>query len=461
MSAITGSWESIPGSELRGRRAIRASTIQQMLTNAVSLYEALANSAAPSSVAAQEYVGHDHGFVGGATITHGAVACIDGFDSPIRTYTPAASPFSDAKLVTRIPVNPGIWLQRNVSLDVWISALAVTEKFSVSVSGGTPVIIEPTAEALGPRWHRLTAPAGDMNHQTTGLVVTVELVGAASTSPSFKLFSVLAAETAALSLPPSVAVQVPAQTGGAEVFSYFDRLDHALADNDEWLDAELLMALESAVSALYEHVSDRPTPGASAQYIRGHDHATDGGRAVPMGLCLSAGGEPGLSLSALYSVVCTTQNQWYFIDESAGTRRSVGTAGGSITAGIWRIPVSPGISSTGSPPTSAPTLYGEAQLTFTGAGSVVEARFYNVTTGTYSETVTLVGGGAVEAWERIPGSGGVWNEIALEVRCTSHAGVSVELFWTAIYEIPYMGSTAISDGGSSGNRILSTPQGRP
>jgi len=460
MSTITGDWKSIEGSDIRARRPILGSTMEQLLANAVALYEALTDSAAPSG--SQEYVGHDHGFSGGAPIAHGCVACVDGIDAVIFSHTPSGTPSAAKKLVTRFPVNPGIWLQRGAEFDVWVRCLSVNGPFRISVEGGPPLIIEPTDESSGARWHRLRGRAGTHFNSTDGMVFSVEMVGSASNSPRFDLYGLVAAETPEASTPHLAGMRLPPPTTGAEVFSYFGDLDPELGGADEWVDAELLLLLESAIAALHEHTTDTATPGASSQYIKGHDHGTNGGRAVSMGLCFSTGAESTLSLTPPWAQTCTTQSTWYFIDEGSAKRRSAGTAGSSVTAGTWFFPVSPGITSSGNPPTTAPSLHCEIQTTFSGAASpTVEARLHNVTTGDYSETITLTGGGATDTFTRVPCSGGAWNELTLEVRCTSHASVTVDLDWMAVYETPWVGATQVSESSSSGSRILGTPQGRP
>ena len=464
MSTITGDWKSLTGEELRAQRPILASTLEQLCKNAVALYEASEDAAAPSSASAQEYVGHDHGFGGGAPIVHGLVAHVDGIDTPIRTLTPTGTPSSDKKILTRIPVNPGIWLQRNAHLDVWIRAMAVNRPFKVRANEGPELLIEPTDETEGPKWYRMQCRAGDLNNYTDTIIFSMELAGDAGSSPRFDLHAITVSETPATSLPHVMGLHLPPQLGsGTQVLRYFGELDPELAGADEWVDTELLTLLEMAIASLFEHVTDQIAPGATGgQYIKGHDHATNGGRAVPMGLCLTTGADAGLSLAALWAQACAVQNTWYFIDQGSAKRRSAGTAGGAITAGTWYFPVSPGIASSGNPPTTAPSLYSELQVTFSGAASpTVEARLYNVNTGTYSETITLTGGGATDSFNRVPCAAGVWNELTLEVRCTSHAAVTVDLFWLTVHEIPWVNTTQVSDVGSGGNRILGTPQGRP
>jgi len=462
MSSITGDWKSIEGSDIRARRPITAANLEQLLKNAVSLYEALADTTAPSANPAQEYVGHDHGFSGGAPITHGCIACVEGIDAVIFSHTPAATPSAAKERLTRFPVNPGIWIQSGSEFEVWVRCLSVNGPFRISVEGGPPLIIDATAEASGPRWHRLTGRAGRLFNHTEGFVFSVEMLGSVNDSPRFDLYGITAAETPNASTRHVTGVRLPPPTTGTEVWSYFGELDPELGGSDEWVDAELLILLESAIAALHEHTTDTATPGASSQYIKGHDHSTNGGRPVCMGLCFSTGADASLSLTAPFAQVCTTQNTWYFIDQGAATQRSAGTAGSSVTTGTWWFPVSPGITSTGNPPTTAPSLYGEIQTTFTGAASpTVEARLHNVATGDYSETITLTGGGSTDSFSRIPCSGGVWNELTLEVRCTSHAAITVDLDWMAIYEIPWASATQVSEVSSSGSRILGTLTGRP
>ena len=450
---VSSEWKSIDGSEINFNEPIREESFVKMMRNANALYEALLDTT-PPGLSSQEYVGHDHGPHGGTPITHGVVAIADRIVNPLVSVVPTGNPYQVTQQVTMGPVNYGVWEQRGDVLDCWIRCKANGSDFRIAINSSEYFTIKPWADTSPAKWIRLSIPAFNQASYIDNVVVDIHLSGAVS-GASFELYGIIIAETevsslGALRIPPDM-------SSDTEVFSYFDVMEELLAADEEWVDAELMLLLEGAINSITEALIDKEAPGASSQYIKGHDHSTNGGRPLNMGLVYSMGVDSGLALP-VFSPSLAVQNTWYFLDQGSTYQRSSGTAGGSVTAGCVLGPVSPGVSSSGSPPTSNPSLVSRVVIDFT-APATVELRVMNVTTGTYSETVSVTLPGSTSEFIRVPCSGGVWNEFTLEMRCTTQANLDVDVLEWHIYEIPYAGSSKVSTVDSSGNRILATPLG--
>jgi hypothetical protein len=471
---IRGRWATTPTTDIEVMRPIASETVVRWMEALVALHEALLDTAAPQAPA-QEYVGHDHAYSGGGAITHGAAACAWALSGPpLVDFAPTADGQTFAVALGQLAVNPGVDGRDGVGLELAIFALADGASFDVGLGTRTALrpdavgVIERTEEVDGAAWTTLAVPASRDNAKfwSYRTVLTARCVGP-FTGARLRIYAAIVAETREASFPPQGSLSPPPPIGGDTLsYSYMDALETDLALAEEWFDADLWLRLESAANALYECLLDRARIGAASQYIRGHDHADYGGRPAPMGFLVQSGVDSLRGCSPPFSPLLAA-GVWTFADAAAVTVRSSGVAGGAVVTGIWRVPISPGLTSpAGSPPAGSPVLMGWIQMTGTAlAGEVVVGQWVEITTGQRSEVATINLAGTPTYWFQIPCVGGAWNEYALELQQTTaflpafpvvlHAAGLEEDVIAAV--APILLPVTCAEAPSSGNRILATP----
>jgi len=446
-------YDQINGRHYIARAMMRESTPQQLMAALNALKESIDDSVTKGASVSQEYIGHSHDHIrGGGPITRGLVLSMDSGDTPMESFADITN--KEARSY-KIPVSPGLGALSNerAVYEVRFRYKVQTEPVVVQWGGGQTMQLEPFAEADRPIWQRTSHPIwitdgwGDLHL----LVDTLD-------GGTFDLYAIHVWETYEWSMPRigSDDYMWQTQASGATILSYFDVLDNILCQAGDSFDAETYKRCQSAVNALYSYILDAPPPGTSTQAIKGHDHHSSGygGGSVPMACIYSAGSVD----NPLWTETLTTQNTWYYVDTTATSRRTTGTpAGTPTTVALYEAWVSPGITSSGAPPSTHP--YTQAHITFSesGTGGTFEFRLYQIGTTTHSAALSVTsdsGGFGKGIITFIPCVGNSLNLYALEARCTSHASRSVNILTINHAEIVEWDETTISLSASSGDQPL-------
>jgi hypothetical protein len=417
-----------------------------------ALYEALGDGTAPGA-SSQDLMGHDHEYEGGWPITKGCVFSVDTGDEHFLSLGS-----SNGHILGYFPVSPGLG-QRNGEHMVLFRYKLYGEKWRIRFGGGEDVELEPFDEGDAPRWAVAYMPIPVLHgwQQVTCGAVRAS----ASATGALVLHGVHVYETAnCIDL-----MGVDPQNVGGSVTNYAywgsdQRLDEILAVAGDWLDANTMLWLEECINALREYTTDRPRPGSASQYIKGHDHnpSGQGGRPVPRAMVFSAADW----VNPLFTLTTGAVNTWHYIDESAGAFRrtdSGSTPGGTATTTeIWRGPVSPGFTSSGSPPSSTPYLTAWINIG-DSAGATFEVRVRNLLASAVSATTSGVTAGWIFI-DKIPCVGDQWNQFILEIRSTTDSTVDVYLNAIMIAELGYHAGTARTYVASSGGAPLAVANER-
>lgn len=417
-----------------------------------ALYEGLRDTTAPGA-AAQLFFGHDHEFEGGWPLAKGCVFSVDTGD---EHFISLAS--GQGNGLGYMPVSPGLGERQGTQIVLFRYRVYGGDKWRLSF-GGAWVELESFEEADHPRWAIAEARCAVL-HGWRSFGVGASRDGAGS-GATCVLYGVHVYETA--NCIPLVGAD-SRYLGSSTSYAYWgadQRLDDILATAGDWLDANTLLWVEECVNALREHCDDRARPGTASgsQYIKGHDHnpSEQGGRPVPRGMIVSAADWR----DRLFSTLLVTAGTFYYIDEGAGAirRTDAGStpAGVATTTGIWRGPVSPGFTSTGSSP-SAPYLTAWVYLDVAAGSPQFDVRIRNLTAAAVSATTA----GASPGWifvSQIPCVGDQWNEWVLEVASNTN-NTTVRLKAIMLAELGYHAGTARTYVLSSGTSALAAANER-
>ena len=235
------------------------------------------------------------------------------------------------------------------------------------------------------------------------------------------------------------------------IYKWFGSVDDELVAGDQWLDAEIMTRLYGFGNALFEGVLDRFAPGGS-QSIKGHDHATQGGRAVARGTAYTAGTGGAGSIyggSDLFTATIASAAAWYDVDADSNIER--------VSAGIpmWKVYVSEGMNTA----TKGSYLWAYFHGAWTGhpySSIQTSIRIVNSTTATNSETYTQTDsptGGSpivdvVGQLVQIPCEPG-WNDLKMQVQFnTVHSSFDFNLINISILEAPASGGAVATSSGS-------------
>lgn len=459
--AVEVSWRSIPLSAILPGSPVQAEDAEGrlLLSNLNALDEALANRACPGS-SGQLVFGHDHGEEGGGPIIRGMAWCADGGSSTIKVFDPTTASRETLDIGLAVS-SPGLNPDGRQMYRVDIKYKAIAAKWRIRFNAGPEVQLENFDEAAAPRWATLFGPIPNSDWLTNANAL--EAWAESNHDPAeLHIYTMVVWETYGNSQYQAGAIDIPHIAGTYTVYSYPGAvLDKILVTDGDSVDALTLADSTMRANALYEHTMDRPALGATTQRIMGHDHYASGygGRPVPMG-CIYYTRTYDLSGGAeLYAIICTVQNTWYYFDETASARRTTAasTPGGTVTTHpMFLARVTHGFSSSGSPPSSAPYLVAMAYIRHAASPSAtIEVRIYNLSTGNYS-AVTTGGGASEEALfiDQIPCTAGIVNRFAVEVRCTSAAGVTVDMLGCCLFEVGSYAGTNRAYVASTGSAPL-------
>lgn len=446
---------------------------RKLLANVNALDEALANRACPGS-SAQTFFGHDHALEGGIPLIRGMSFCADGGQEPIIVFASAGSTseWPQGAAFGLSNASPGLNPDGRQLYRVDIKYKAIQSDFKIRFNAGDEVNVEQFDEGDAPRWVACfgSIPSDDWLTEANGIKVSA-VTPFAKSNPlghtndvELQIYSIVMTETYEQSqYHGGGKIDLKSEPGSYTVYSHpNEKLASELVGDDDSQDALTRANTVMRVNALYEHTMDRKALGASVQTLEGHDHdpAGYGGRAVAMGCIYRCKNWRLATAYYLWTITCTVQNVWYYMDQAYAGRQRRTTAGSTPSGTVTTHPmilatVSPGFTSTGNPPTTVPFLIGVVELRHVAVPTAtIEIVWYNLTTGT-SSPVTA-GSGTVSdetiVSTHVPCSGGVTNKFAIEVRCTSHAGLVVDVIGMALFEAgQYQGSnsTYVASTGSA------------
>lgn len=428
------------------RDAVKETTLKNIYAFAPALYEACWDDAAEGA-SSQRYQGHDHTEEGGGgPLIRGLCLSEHGGDDYLYQldFTEAGQRLeisqqanSNRRVVRggnyTYPVSPML----GGVLEGWFLYTGANSTFFVEMGfGADPIEVEgDTGET--PRKVPFSVPLkpGEMNKLS--MYVRCDEYDPEN-PPQFTLYAIYLSETRNSygSRPP--ALQVPPSAGVGVVKAGHMTLAQELVEDQLFLDSDALLRPSAMLNATYEGIEDAPAPGASSQTIAGHDHDPLGwgGRALGRNVIYRAGCGGGTMFSSSIGSASSYQR----VDDG-GLRESDGEA-------MFEAPVSPGLTSSGSPPTTAPYLTAEIYLVTdpdATSGATVLLRMRNRTTGNYS-AVTTLGPGIVKngrfAIDKIPCQPG-WNLMDLEISCSVDS-TTIYVNQVVIYE-----NTARGGGGRS------------
>lgn len=417
-----------------------------------ALYEALRDSTAPGA-SAQLFMGHDHEYEGGWPISKGGIFSVDTGDEPFISLASG-----QGNTLGYMPVSPGFGERNGEVLVLFRYKVYGGDKWRLSF-GRDWVELESFDEADAPKWAVATGPSRAL-HGWQIAAVGVQRDGATSGATCY-LYGVHFFETANTLRQVGQDVETMGSSTNYAYWGSDQRLDDILFQSGDWLDANTLLWLEECINALREHTDNRKRPGSTTQYIKGHDHnpSSQGGRPVPRGMVFSAADWR----DRLFSLTTGTAGTWHYIDEGAGGSRR--TDAGSTVAGTpttephFKGPVSPGFTSSGSPPASAPYLTGWVYLYVASGSPTFSVRIRELVSAAVSDTTA----GATSGWvfiDKIPCTEDQWNDFVLEITCTSDNNVTVQLKAVMIAELGYHADTACTYVSSSGTQILASANKR-
>lgn len=446
---IQRGWKELSLALVEARDKIVEGWLQRLYRAAATLYEVLWDDAAPGA-ASQEYQGHDHTPNGGGSpIYRGVVWSENGGD--LVLYQPSFGAANDEVPLTedatatssnlrqdaslmRVLESPG--LVRGVGLLTgWICYEARNSTFTIQFGNGEAIELPATPNEL-PQWVAISTPLkfpGSWSaHDPRVRCGEYD----PENEPALKIYAIhLEEEQAALAGlgGASLPVPIPAAAGG-NVPSGHMELEEDLVAAEEWMDTDSLLRPLSMLNAVFEGTESSAAPGRTTRAVKPHDHDPDGygGRAVGRGLvCMAANGNRGLWTST------PSVNTWTNAD---GGERDVDMMVGYV---------SPGLTSSGSPPSAIPYLGAQVYLYIDGAAaSIVDLRMQTTATPTYSETTTIGAGTEKKGWFRInkiPCEGDAWNGFDLEIR-TDTGGQTIKVLACLIVEESGSGAQGSSAG---------------
>lgn len=429
---VTSRFRALDTSNVMRGAEIVSSWATRCLQAAVALYESVLDVAAPGATS-QQYRGHDHGAEGGAGLIRNSVFSASGHGTPLFTWTAAlGSPSS--YWVGQGYISPRIMDSRTSWL-LLVRYKVTDGTWHLKLNDGPPVLLDSDSMTYAQARWTLDRDTAWNNIKLTAEVV--KLADDKSTS-QLDIYSVNIIETYRDSQPYSwlslrdVTTQ-PSST--ARVLSYFDYLADELVSANEWMDAYTFKTLYSALNALFEIAMDLAAPASSSQYIRGHDHLPlagggSGGRLLPRGKMFSTIGDQylaGFTLGWWTYIGFLLGGAWSYSDAGMTYRR---TSPGSTPSGpVTTLPmiqawVDELFSSSGSPPTTNPYLDGYIAVSCDTPSVTISVRLYHLTSGAVSATTTVTST-SFGKWvylDKIPCTGGSWNEYAVEIMTSADCG---------------------------------------
>lgn len=434
-------WNSIPISDVLPGSAVQASEGEgeYLLGNLNALDEALANRSAPGATS-QTYFGHDHGEEGGGPLIRGCVWVADGGNQPIEVFDPTA-PTINTLLIGLSGSSLGLNPDGRQFYRVDVKYKAISANWRLNFNGGAEIQLEMFEESASPRWASLfgAIPSSDWLAFSNSLELWAE---GNHDAAEFHIYALAVWETYENSQYQGGPIDIPRLSGNYTAYSYPNAvLDEILVEDGDSLDSHTLANTVMRANAVYEHTMDRPALGSSSQRIQGHDHNSGGygGRPVAMS-CIYSAHNFGLSSGdELYTIVCTVQNTWYYFDQTASARRTTASstpAGTQTTHPMFTARITHGFTSSGSPPSSQPYLYGVVSIRHAvNPSAIFEVRIYNISAGAYSATTIGVGASEEKLYiDKIPCLGGIKNRFAVEVRCTSSPSIEVNMTGCSLFE---------------------------
>ena len=428
-----------------------------------ALYEATGDIGAPGA-ASQTITGHNHSTAqGGAPIPRSSILCVDLVSDDFGELNLTEK----NKVLTRDIgiryLSPGIaWRDGSTFTEIVFCANVVGGAIEVWANAGEAqkIKIEPT-KTNELRWFTILCPVlrDDIFEPLT---FSIRLLTDEKTTYWFT--AIEEAETIGASIHELGYREITSSIGSVgEVLAYFGTeatLDSDLVDALHSLDSYTLKILMWSLNALFSWVLDEAPPGAGTQTIKGHDHfkfiapssGGFGGTPIPKSSILSVG-NPHKDLMTCNTTVL---NQWEYTDlsNSAPIRRSTGTPNATTGAGatnMFLAYVSPGLTSSGNPPTSNPFLVAYAHIGGIVAGC--ELRIYNATASALSPVVAASTTTNPDGWiiiTKVPCVGGVWNEFTLQIRSTATASNTYQVRQFGIWECYTDGTEDASIVDSSG-----------
>lgn len=474
--SVTSIFRKLNTAKIFPRIEIVSQFVRDAFNSLNALYESLWDVAAPGA-ASQTFIGHDHCLEGGGPFICNSQLSYGG---PCSTefYTLSNAIAGDAPNVTFLGyhyISPQLAHgDRGTCLEAQICYQAQYADFKVWFNGQKDFAVEL----------KETAASGDEQHAFAPEPIRIPITKDATyvelylfaecsrnsgATTSLKIFSINIAETAAATQP-----QEQGKLGTREItrgaissltfLRYFDVLDDDLAAAWEWFDSYLTTTLYSAVNFILEGILDWATPGASDQYIKGHDHSISdwysagyGGRVVPRGKIFSTYWRN----SSWWCYVNVTYGRLNYIDESSPKRRTTSTPHSS-TLPLFKAYVTQGLNTTftGVFPSyvyDKPWLDAWVYIYWAGNYGNLSILIYNATYNK-SSTATVVSAGW-DGWVRIteiPCREGRWNDFYITVAAASASdnGALARCCGIILGEIYTYDGNLISYTSSDGSRIL-------
>ena len=420
----------------RPRREILREDALSILAFVNALYEGTFGAACPGSGSAS-YVGHDHTPNGGGAPISRGVLWSEGFGTT-HLYSVSFSAPGQTKdvLAAASLAKPGLFAYlespglRVGSLLEGYALIEAKDSDVFSLLIGDQSFDIPPASGEIALWVPFSIPVTGRSGRIDRTFSIRCGSYDSSTPPSAKVWGIYLYE------PDEAAAQngLPVTVGSSDIADAFDVLDNILASEEAFGDAFLLRVLHAALSGLSHAV----TRGLSGSDCARHDHSSNGGRAVARNAqyIASSGDLPIYALS--YSGSDAAGPSWVSLGRDVSGRAAAGI-------GLLRPRMTPGLASSGSPPSSAP--YATVFVYLAGAaGDNVDLRVQELNGGAVSATTTIPAG-SLNGWhtiDKVPISGGSLDEYDLQVRSVS--GFDVETYQALCYEVPGVGGRVLASG---------------
>lgn len=427
--------------------AIRANVLQDTFLRAYraanALYEALWDATAPGG-SSQVYQGHDHTPEGGGGPTHRGNLYSEmrfNVDDPLFLFPFTAENQTVGYLEgsdragspIRYMTSPGIAAGRTLKGWVCTWCSGASEFFLVTPDGREfPLPSGSTERRL---WTSFEVFTTDPRAVYDTTVLRFRCRGYdAEDAPILRVWGIVISETDATVENRGTRL-LEGSAGQADdlVGVAFETLDDALVGSYTWVDPILLHRLYKFVSALHEGVHDWRAPGSAAQVCRGHDHSsTYGGRLLARGKQYTA---------------ATGDNPLYALTSLAGSWREVDydDTNGRTAAGVGMIRYrpSPGMTSTGTPPSARPYLAALIFVTVALSGSAtVKFRMARTGSGNHSDEATFTAA-SYSGWlvvDKVPCADSSVNDLTLQAHVSGGATGSIEVWYIQLTEEPGQGA---------------------
>lgn len=468
--ALTAKFQVLNYINARVGAYVKAGDTQAAMYALNALEEALFDvTVGPSQV----YKGHDHAAGGGASICRGNVFSFDGGVTALYLFQPTAAGQRMVLNSASGSLDPTL-ANYQISPGLPLGSVAKAHLvYSAKNSGFTLELVEALTNLQTPRSVRLELPptyAGSEDEVAAVVFFDLPIVGGEMNShavfttnvqyngdaePELRLYRVGAAEVDGYTTkrvfkdPRSVIVGTPSNQ---EIFRWWCDLNDELAATDEWGDSELWFRLFSKANAMFEAIGDTSASPTAGQKVKGHDH-------TPSTVSGYQGGRP-LARNTQYiggkgrtpMFTCDVTSAGTYVKADSGNTAKFQRSGNGLP--LFKMEVSQGLDSTGSPPSSAPYLTARVFLRWVDTLANVSARFYNSTTGEYSAVTTTSPTRTAPDSNRadieidfIPCQSGT-NNLDLEITSdrASATDVTVEVEKVVIQEVAGVGGSSASSG---------------